>query len=83
MKKYIQIRTEVLELRKDEMQIRTVVIVIREGGPRSSHAEVKWMQHFRDWPATSEAVHNRLTTSMWQWVETGVKDRNLLEYGLE
>lgn len=42
MKKDVQITTKVLEVRRDEMKVRTVPIVIRENGLRSRHTEVKW-----------------------------------------
>ena len=83
MKKDVQITTEVLDVSRDEMKIRTVLIVIRENGLRSSHEEVRWVRHFGNWQRTSEAEHNRLTTSVKQWVETGVTGEDLLEYELE
>ena len=83
MKKKVQVTTQVLDVRPHEVQVRTVLIVIREHGPRSRHEEVRWVRHFGDWLATSEAVHNRLTISVQEWVETGVKGPELLEYELE
>ena len=83
MKKDCQITTEALELRKDEMKVRTVLIVIRQNGRRSSHKEVKWVPHFGNWQLESEAVHDQLTMSVLKWVETGVADEVLAEYGLE
>jgi len=83
MKKDVQIITEVLKRCRDEMKIRTVLIVIRENGLRSSHTEVRWVRHFGNWRRTSEAAHNRLTTSVKKWVETGVTDEVLAEYELE
>ena len=79
MKKDVQITTEVLAVRRDEVSIRTVVIVSRENGLRSTHEEVRWMRHFDDLLATSETVHHRLTASIQKWVETGVKGPELLE----
>ena len=83
MKKDIQIVTEVLEVRKDEMKVRTILVIIRDSGLRSTHTEVRWVRHFGDWTAPSETVHNRLTESAQKWVETGVKGPELLEYGLD
>jgi hypothetical protein len=79
MKKDVQITTEVLALRRDEVSIRTVVLVSRENGLRSTHEEVRWVRHFGDLLATSETVHHRLTASIQKWVETGVKGPELLE----
>ena len=83
MKKDIQITTEVLDVCRDEMKIRTVLIVIRQNGLRSSHTEVKRVPHFGNWQLESKAVHDRLTRSVKQWVETGVADEVLAEYELE
>ena len=83
MKKDIQIVTEVLEVRKDEMKVRTILVIIRDSGLRSTHTEVRWVRYFGDWSATSEAVHYRLTTSVKKWVEAGVTDEVLAEYQLE
>jgi hypothetical protein len=83
MKKDVQVRTDVLEVRQDEVRVRTVVIVVRGNGLRSTHEEVRWVEHFGDALATSEAVHNRLTACMQKWVKTGVSDPELTEYGLE
>ena len=83
MKKDFQILTEVLDLRRDEVQVRTVLIVIRENGLRSRHEEGRWVRHFGNWPAMSKAVHDRLTRSVKKWVETGVADEVLAEYELE
>jgi O-succinylbenzoate synthase len=83
MKKDVQITTEVLEVRRDEMKVRTVLIVIREDGLRSSHTEVKWVPHFGHWEGVREAVHNQLATSVEQWVDTGVTDGVLADYELE
>jgi hypothetical protein len=83
MRKDVQVRTDVLEVRQDEVQVRTVLLVVQETGPRSRHEEVRWVRHFGDWTATSEKVHNRLTESAQKWVETGVKGPELLKYGLD
>jgi O-succinylbenzoate synthase len=83
MKKDVQITTEVLEVRRDEMKVRTVLIVIREDGLRSSHTEVKWVPHFGHWEGVREAVHNRLIACVQKWVDTGVTNEDLVEYKLE
>ena len=83
MKKNLQITTEISALRQDEVRVRTLVIVSRENGVCSTHKEVRWVEHFGDLLATIETVHNRLTASMQKWIEIGVKDPELVEYGLE
>jgi hypothetical protein len=83
MKKDIQIMTEVLEVRKDEMKVRTILVIIRDSGLRSTHTEVRSVQHFGNWRATSEAVHNRFNISVKKWVDTGITDEVLAEYELE
>jgi hypothetical protein len=83
MKNAVQITTQVMATRQDEVRVRTVVVVSRENGLRSTHEEVRWVKHFGDSLATSQEVHDRLTASMQKWVETGIKNPDLLEYGLE
>lgn len=83
MKQDVRILTEVLEICRDEMKVRTILVIIRDSGLRSTHTEVRWVRYFGDWSATSEAVRNRLTRSVQEWAETGVKGPALLDYGLE
>jgi hypothetical protein len=84
MKKDVKITTEVLELRKEEMQLRTILIVIWEGVGRAPVTQkLDGCSISATGPATSEAVHHRLTMSVQDWVETGITNGDLLEYGLE
>jgi hypothetical protein len=83
MKKNTQITTKVLDVGEDTMTIRTDVTVTREKGLRSSHMEVRSVRHFGDWQLASKAVHDRLTGSVKQWIDTGIADEDLADYELE
>jgi len=83
MKRNAQITTKVLDVGEDKMKIRTDVMVTRENGLRSSHMEVGLVRHFGDWQLESKAIHDRLTGSVKQWIDTGIADENLADYELE
>ena len=83
MKRNAQITTKVLDVGEDKMKIRTDLMVTRENGLRSSHMEVRSVQHFGDWQLESKAVHDRLTGSVKQWIDTGIADEDLADYELE
>jgi hypothetical protein len=83
MKRNAQITTNVLDVGEDKMKIRTDVMVTRENGLRSSHMEVRLVRHFGDWQLESKAVHDRLTGSVKQWIDTGIADEDLADYELE
>ena len=80
MKRNTQITTKVLDVGEDKMKIRTDVMVTRENGLRSSHMEVRSVRHFGDWQLESKAVHDRLTGSVKQWIDTGIADEDLADY---
>jgi hypothetical protein len=83
MNKNVQIRTDVLGFREGEMQIRNVLIVLRDNGLRSTHIDVFWKRHLGKWQRISAAIHDRFVVQVQEWLDTGMVGKDLEGFGLE